>query len=862
MPSTRCPRWSLVSALLGVVAVALIAAVPARSPAYAASTTTVNDTGDTARDPTAPTGVCRTAPDNTTCTLRAAMQTADGLGSAGNVATIAFALAGSGPFSISPASALPTTTHAVTIDATTQPGYGGTPLVELNGSGAGASVDGLRMSGDGVSGQQIKGLAINGFSGNGIVLLGFGLVIVSANYIGLNVAGTAAVPNGGNGILVQAGNGYTIGGSTTAARNVISGNSQNGINVGAASTAIQGNYIGLNAAGTAAVPNGLDGVALTAGTSLTVGGSGTRGNVIAGNSGNGVSLASGLTGTFIDNNKIGLNAAGTAAVPNGGSGVLASAGANTTNIGLNGANTISGNAGNGLDLRSNGNTVRNNSIGTNSAGTAILLNGGDGISIQGSNNLIGNTSSVSGNLIAFNGGNGVTVLSGTGNTIRFNRFFGPPPSGPSPAQRNAPRAGSGGLPIDLGGDGPTPNHIPASTTGPNDFQNYPQVTDVHANSNNTITISGVLNDGTPDVDVTIDIYEVEGSIFALDGHYFGTVTVHTDANGNATFTLTVSGSLLPGGRFNGEATSVSGNSSEFGPEFIPQQATPTPTATATATRTATATATRTATATATPTATPQAANPCLPRPNVSVAVFPAGPGRLQATISTNTNAGAPPNLFQSIQLTGASGAIIQDAAGNIIVPPISPPLPAGSTSYSFFIRQQTAGQAATVFLTANDGCGRWITFAGAGPAGFPPGSGPGLPAATPTATPGGTGSGIGGMVPTTSPTPAPRCAPRPAVQVAAVPNGVGGLQVTVSSDPTAHAPLQALRFGATTNALLDVGDQTGLTGNAMVSLPAGSQQSTFMVRRAVPAQATTVSVTVVDACGEWPTIVGGGPNAF
>jgi hypothetical protein len=107
------------------------------------------------------------------------------------------------------------------------------------------------------------------------------------------------------------------------------------------------------------------------------------------------------------------------------------------------------------------------------------------------------------------------------------------------------------------------------------------------------------------------------------------------------------------------------------------------------------------------------------------------------------------------------------------------------------------------------------------------------------------------------------CAPRPDVAVSATPAADGSLQVTVSartSAGTSTNALQALRFGATTNALVDVGAQGGASGNFTVTLPPGTQQTTFTVRRAVVTQAVTVPLTVVDACGDWPTFVGRGPT--
>lgn len=95
-----------------------------------------------------------------------------------------------------------------------------------------------------------------------------------------------------------------------------------------------------------------------------------------------------------------------------------------------------------------------------------------------------------------------------------------------------------------------------------------------------------------------------------------------------------------------------------------------------------------------------------------------------------------------------------------------------------------------------------------------------------------------------------------------MPDGAGRLHVTLTADPAAHASLVALRLGAATNALVDVGEQTGLSGNTTILLPPGTLQAQLVIRRATAGQATTVALVVVDACGEWPTVLGGGPSAF
>ncbi len=111
--------------------------------------------------------------------------------------TINFNIAGSGPRTISPLSPLPTVTQAVTIDGTSQPGFLGTPIIELNGSNAGVAANGLNVSAGGVV---IKGLVIDHFSGNGILLNGSGNLVF----------GNTITSNGNNGVVVASGTGNSI----------------------------------------------------------------------------------------------------------------------------------------------------------------------------------------------------------------------------------------------------------------------------------------------------------------------------------------------------------------------------------------------------------------------------------------------------------------------------------------------------------------------------------------------------------------------------------------------------------------------------------------------------------------------------
>jgi len=216
---------------------------------------------------------------------------------------ISFAIAGSGTQTINLLTALPTITGAVTIDGTTQPGFAGTPVIELNGAGAGAG-DGLAINANNCV---VRGLVINRFAGNGIVV-GGNSNNLEGNFIGTSVSGTFTLANALDGIFINGASNNTIGGTTVAARNLISGN-RNGIQVFGNSSAnqIRSNFIGTNITGAAALGNAANGILISGSPNNTVGGVGSASsNTIAFNGAAGVAVASG-TGNAILSNSIFLN---------------------------------------------------------------------------------------------------------------------------------------------------------------------------------------------------------------------------------------------------------------------------------------------------------------------------------------------------------------------------------------------------------------------------------------------------------------------------------------------------------------------------------------------------------------------------
>lgn len=269
----------------------------------------------------------------------------------------------------------------------------------------------------------------------------------------------------------------------------------------------------------------------------------------------------------------------------------------------------------------------------------------------------------------------------------------------------------------------------------------------------------------------------------------------------------------------------------------------------------------------------QFASACtLPRPNMLVTTAPSNGGRLLVTIATQTNQTNPSNSLQTVQFTAAPNAVLTDANGASIAVPSSVTFTSSPTAYSFFVRQAVTTAAATAFFTATDVCGDWPTFAGGGPSAFPTGDA-GVPTgsasvSTPTAVPSPTivpsrvptVAPAATAAPAATPTPAAICAPRPQLTVATVPSGAGRLQVTITAPAATNDVLQALRFGSATNAVVEAGGQSG-SGGFTVTLPPGTQQATFTLARLAADRASTVPLTVLDSCGEWPTFVGAGPAA-
>lgn len=506
----------------------------------------------------------------------------------------------SGALSITPTSALPIITEAVTIDGYSAPnavrntaalgaGFNGTLVVELNGSMAGDSVIGLQIS---ASNCTVQGLAINRFQSAGILINAGTASKIYGNFIGTDINGTAALGNFDRGVLIVGSTLNQIGTAAPGNANVISGNSGTGISItGGGSALIRRNFIGTDKSGTADLGNFQDGVRIVDSSGSTVGGtdSGSR-NVISGNDANGVAVIQSAMSTMANSNLVQANFIGvdvtgnastavggfqTSAVGNSGSGVLINAAGNTvggnrTTSGTSSncvsqCNVISGNRANGVSVSSgfaSANVVTGNNIGVGLDNTTVIGNRDNGVQISNlaAGNAIGGTASAARfcnntcNIVANNGsveansaraGVYVDITGGAGNRIRGNSIF-----------MNA------GIGIDLDTVGANANDALDPDTGANNRQNSP----VLNSANTSGAVGGTLN-STPNTTFAIDFF----SNTAADSNtseartFIGSTAVTTNASGNALISFTAGATALTAGQFvTATATATGGSAQTIG----------------------------------------------------------------------------------------------------------------------------------------------------------------------------------------------------------------------------------------------------------------------------------------------------------
>jgi CSLREA domain-containing protein len=416
------------------------------------------------------------------CTLREAITAANtnvasGDCPAGTVGLdqIHFAIGGGGAQSVVLSAPIGDIVDPVTIDATTQPGYAGAPLIEVFGSYIETSpMFIVQMAG---GGSTFRGLILRSvFSGTSIELRSSGNVVAS-NYFGTN--GTTFSDLGGVGVSVVGTVGFpasnnVIGGVAAADRNLFSASAASGASVVAVSGAIAdansvlGNDFGWNAAKTAGLGALNQPIGVSGATNTII-----RGNSIVNSFGAGISIVL-ASATIVQSNQIG--AIGPAAGNHLG-GIMISSSTGT----IVGAATSGGTGGNLI--------VGNGTL--HPQGAAVIIFGDDS----------------SGNRIS-------------GNSMSFN---GLPP----------------GIGIDLYPYGATANDACDPDAGPNGLQNKPVLTSaVAVVANGTVIVDGSLN-STASASYTIELYANPPGTGDQGHQYIGAVGVTTDAGCNGTFTSTI-----------------------------------------------------------------------------------------------------------------------------------------------------------------------------------------------------------------------------------------------------------------------------------------------------------------------------------
>ncbi len=562
-------------------------------------------------------GVCdtgrKTVNGDPECTLCAAIQEANAHPDADKiefdiptddpgyrVATTSFEIAG----------AVPEIDQPVTIDGTTQPGYVDRPVIDLNLSG---TVNGIVVKGGSTT---IKSLVVRGSQGAGIELDGPGGNLVQGCYVGTDITGTAARGNRW-GVEMNDSPDNTIGGVTAKERNLISGNSLSGVRVagaGSARNTIVGNTIGLNLARTAKIANSFHGVHVTEGASATTIGGGTTAerNIISGNADHGVDVLD-AADTRIVGNFIGVDGTGQVALGNSKGGIVVEGASTGTIVGGTGTgdgNVISGNNGDGVAFTGagvDGATVAGNQIGMDAGRTIALANAGDGIDVDGAANVhIGDGANATGNTISDNQLYGVLIHNSTahGVTLEHNRVgFASPDTvraanglGAIKVEKSATDVTIGGpneddwnrifgfvwvadagtkkirfegndvvvpenlfadatirMPFDLGGDGPNCSCWGGTGTGPNDGVAVPRILKIEP---------GVV-EGMAMPNATVSIYRALAAGTGRNRYFARSIEAEAVGTADATGFFSIPVALSVGDRVVAAAADENGNASEI-----------------------------------------------------------------------------------------------------------------------------------------------------------------------------------------------------------------------------------------------------------------------------------------------------------
>lgn len=413
--------------------------------------------------------------------------------------------------------------------------------------------------------------------------------VVQDNYIGVDPTGTNSFPNETGVVCAGSSTGVTITG------NLISGNTLYGIVCSDANgITIKGNYIGTNPTGTIALPNEF-GIILDNAANNTIGGSnpGDR-NLISGNTESGINIyQTASVNNHVYGNYIGCDLLGNNALPNGNGITIINAGNNVIGAAqLEKRNLISGNTAAGIVINGSGaeeNTIQNNYIGINHDGSIPLSNHyGIIIKSAANKNLVGGVLANEGNVVSANLEIGIYVEASDSNVVEGN-LIGPTPdglstyaSGDTLIQANGVEINTVGKYNTIGGDIPEArniisgnrvygaiyygqasnnaikgNYIGTDISGMNPLPNATGICVDAASNHNTIDnnlLSGNISYG-------IFIVTTGSNYNLFRGNYVGTNAIGSDTIPNDVGVLLAGGSKFNqiGGLNSGEGNLISGN---------------------------------------------------------------------------------------------------------------------------------------------------------------------------------------------------------------------------------------------------------------------------------------------------------------
>jgi uncharacterized membrane protein len=505
-------------------------------------------------------GICTTSAGN--CSFRAAIQESNARPPWYADSTIAFTfnISGTGPFTIDINNgAWQSMWYPVHIDGYTQTGavknsnsfsdgIDAQPMIDIDANGE----PGLSFEADS---NTIKGLIIRNTLGGAIELLNSDHNVIQGNFLNTDATGMTAGNSGNSGLKLLGSSDNRIGGITNEDRNLIIG----GILIAgpdAANNAVEGNHIGTDKTGTLKLDTWATGISISdAAQNNTIGGSNALArNLISGNNSHGVVIWGGSTsGNLVLNNFIGTDVTGTQKIGNGLSCVQIANGPEGNYIGQPGMGNViayGSDSGIWIDAASR-NFIQANFIGTDTSATLDLGNKGPGMYLIGETEEthIGGAGAGEANVIAYNDDGGIVMQSNVNSGIKF--------------WNNEIYANDNRIGIDLGYDGWTPNDDGDSDDGPNNRQNYPELSSAH--TGDFLTINGSLN-STANATFRIEFFvndDCDLSGYGEGQTYLDAVAVTTNAEGDVEFSFDLQFDIATGKYITSTASAPDNSTSEF-----------------------------------------------------------------------------------------------------------------------------------------------------------------------------------------------------------------------------------------------------------------------------------------------------------